>query len=197
MSNTIITPSILVSIILSVLMIAFSFFGASIEPLMEYNRTAIIDGEYWRLFSGNFVHYGFAHLVMNLAAFLLVGFSLLRDLNLKHYCGLFIFCGLVVGAGILLRNPELFFYRGLSGILHGLIVAGLLLNKFRNPWFSYSCVALVFAKIIHEHQADFQENQLQELLPVMVAVDSHLYGAIAGLCYGLILFLLQKFKNNP
>ena len=74
-------------------------------------------------------------------------------------------------------------------------MAGLLLNSFRNRWLSYLFVGLVFAKIIHEHQPGFQENQLQALLPVMVAVDSHLYGALAGLFYAGILTTLIKLKN--
>lgn len=172
-----------------------SVFGMSTEPFLEFNRTKISEGEYWRLFTGNFVHYGFAHLAMNLAAFLLVGFSLLREISLKVYLPLLIISALAVGVGTLLWNPELFFYRGLSGVIHGLIVAGLLLNSFRNRWLSYLFVGLVFAKIVHEHQPSFQENQLQALLPVMVAIDSHLYGAVAGLVYIGILAILFKIKK--
>ncbi len=102
---------------------------------------------------------------------------------------------MAVGIGTLLWNPELVFYRGLSGVIHGLIVAGLLLNSFRNPWLSYLFVGLVFAKIFHEHQAGFQENQLQTLIPVPVAVDSHWYGALAGLIYMGLLMALQKIKK--
>jgi hypothetical protein len=96
----------------------------------------------------------------------------------------------------LLWNPELFFYRGLSGVLHGLIVAGLLLNSFRNRWLSFLFVGLIFAKIIHEHQLNFQENSLQALIPVMVAVDSHLYGATAGLTFMGLLFAVLAVKKT-
>lgn len=190
------TPSLLLSVALSILVIIFSVFGTSVELLLEFNRTKIIEGEYWRVFTGNFVHYGFAHLAMNLAAFLLLGFSLLREISLKIYIPLLITSALAVGVGTLLWNPELFFYRGLSGLIHGLIVAGLLLNSFRNRWLSYVFVALVFAKIVREHLPGFQETQLQALLPVMVAVDSHLYGAVAGLLYVGILVIFVKIKKS-
>ncbi len=188
------TPSLVLSVSLSALAIMFSAFGPSTEPLLEFNRTEIIEGEYWRLFTGNFVHYGFAHLAMNLAAFLLVGFSLLREISLRIYIPLLISSALAVGVGTLLWNPELSFYRGLSGIIHGLIVAGLLLNSFRNRWLSYAFLGLIFAKIFHEHQPGFQENQLQSLIPVMVAVDSHLYGALAGLFFTGVLFITLWIK---
>jgi rhomboid family GlyGly-CTERM serine protease len=191
------TPSLMLTLSLSMLIILFSVLGAAIEPLLEFNRYKIQQGEYWRLFTSNFVHYGVAHLSMNLAAFLLVGFSLLRELSLKIYIPLFFISAMAVGVGILLGNPELFYYRGLSGVLHGLIVAGLLLNSFRNRWLSFIFTGLVFAKILHEQQAGFQENQLQALLPVMVAVDSHGYGALAGLCYlGVMLGLKKAYTQT-
>ncbi len=191
------TLSLLLSVSLSILIIMFGVFGASIEPILEFNRTKIVEGEYWRLFTGNLVHYGFAHLAMNIAAFLIIAISLLREVSLKIYIPLLISCAMAVGIGTLLWNPELVFYRGLSGVIHGLIVAGLLLNSFRNRWLSYLFVGLVFAKIFHEHQADFQENQLQTLIPVPVAIDSHWYGALAGLIYMGVLMALQKIKKCP
>jgi rhomboid family GlyGly-CTERM serine protease len=196
MPQPFITPSSITTVSISIVIVLLSIFGLSMEPLLEFNRGRILEGEYWRILSSNFVHYGFAHTAMNLAAFLLVGFSLLLELTLKHYCLLFLSCALAVGLGVLIGNPELDFYRGLSGVLHGLIVAGLLLNHFHKRWLSYVFTALVFAKIIHEHQAGFQENQLQALLPVQVAVDSHLYGALAGLTYFCVLNSLRYIKKG-
>lgn len=197
MLQKIITPSVLLSLSLIVLMLCFSMVGTQLEILLEFNREKILQGEYWRLITSNLVHYGVAHVLMNIAAFIIISFTLLKELSLKPYIVLLLICAIAVNLGTLLFNPELNFYRGFSGALHGLIVAGLLLNSFRNRWLSYVCVLLVFAKIIHEHQADFQANELQALLPVKVAVDSHLYGAIAGLIFfGLYFIQLQLRKNT-
>ncbi len=197
--RTKLTPSLWLTTALTILLIAFSLLGPGAEALLEFNREKIAMGEYWRLLTGNLVHYGYVHLAMNLAAFLLLGVSLLYEITLKIYVPLLVCSAAAVGLGTFIWNPELSFYRGLSGVIHGLIVAGLLLNSFRHRWLSYLFVGLVFAKIFHEHQADFEENQLQALLPVAVAVDSHWYGALAGLVYmGLVytgtLFGLQKLK---
>lgn len=195
MPNKIITPSLAFSLCLTLLMLGLSLLGPQAEILLEFNREKIFQGEYWRLLTSNLVHYGFAHVLMNVAAFILIGISFLRELSLKAYLGLLLLTALAVNLGTLLFNPELFFYRGFSGALHGLLVAGLLLNRFRNPWLSYLGVILVFAKIAHEHQADFQANQLQELLPVAVAVDSHMYGAIAGLVFFAITWAVARAKK--
>ena len=191
----IITSSLALSLSLTALMIGLSLVGTQAELLLEFNREKIAQGEYWRLLSSNLVHYGFYHLIMNAAALLLIGVSFLRELPVRAYLGLLLLTTLAVNLGTLLFNPELAFYRGFSGALHGLLVAGLLLNRLRNPWLSYLGVALVFAKIIHEHQADFQANQLQALLPVAVAVDSHMYGAIAGLVFFALTWVVARAKK--
>jgi rhomboid family GlyGly-CTERM serine protease len=190
------TPSFLLTLSISLVILLLGVFATTTDHLLEFNRGEILKGEYWRILTSNFVHYGFIHTAMNLAAFLLVGSSLILELNIKYYCILFVSCAFAVGLGTFFGNPELDFYRGLSGVLHGLIVAGLLLNSFRNRWLSYFFTALVFAKIIHEHQLGFQENQLQAMLPVPVAVDSHLYGALAGLVYFCIFSALQSNKKQ-
>lgn len=196
MPAKIITPSLAATLSLTLLMIGLSLLGTQAESLLEFNREKISEGEYWRLLTSNLVHYGFPHVAMNAAALLLIGGSFLRELSLKAYLGLLLITALAVNLGTLVFNPELSFYRGFSGALHGLLVAGLLLNRLRNPWLSYLGVALVLAKIVHEHQADFQANQLQELLPVAVAVDSHMYGAIAGLVFFAVIWALARAKKS-
>ncbi len=58
-------------------------------------------------------------------------------------------------------------------------------NKRHPVWVNAILITLVFAKIIYEHQPDYQATQLQTLMPVPVAYDAHMYGAIAGLLFGL------------
>lgn len=189
------TPSLVVSLALILLMASFSLLGANLESLLEFNRSNIQAGEYWRLLTSNLVHFGRYHLLMNLAAFILISWTLLRELAWKSYIALLLLAALTINLGILWFTPELEIYRGFSGILHGLLVAGLLLNSFRNRWLSYICVLLVFAKIIHEHSASFEANKLQSLLPVKVAVDSHLYGAITGLVF-IISYHATKYLRK-
>lgn len=196
MLQKIISPSLILSLSLILLMLCFSMAGTQVELLLEFNRDKILQGEYWRLITSNLVHYGFAHVAMNAAAFIIISFTLLRELSLKTYAMLLLICALAVNMGTLVFNPELSFYRGFSGALHGLIVAGLLFNSVRNRWLSYLGVILVFGKIIHEHQTDFQANELQALLPVKVAVDSHLYGALAGLVFFALMFAYSYFRKS-
>jgi rhomboid family GlyGly-CTERM serine protease len=166
-------------------------------PALSLVRTSVEHGELWRLFTSNFVHFGWPHTLMNLAAFLLCAFALLNSVSVQQLLGLIVFCCLSVGLGVYYFNPEYATYAGLSGAIHGFIVAGLMRNKRHPIWLNAIFIALVFAKIIYEHQPDYQATQLQTLMPVPVAYDAHMYGAIAGLLYGLghwlIIWTKRKF----
>jgi len=60
-----------------------------------------------------------------------------------------------------------------------------MLNKQHKTLINSAVIALVFAKVIYEHQPHYHANELQTLLPVAVAYDAHLYGAISGFVFGI------------
>jgi rhomboid family GlyGly-CTERM serine protease len=173
------------------------FFAASATscfPLLSLERNKVVEGEFWRLFTSNFVHFGWPHTLMNLAAFVICALALLNTFSALRLLALIIVCCMSVGTGVYFFNPEYETYAGLSGAIHGFIVAGLLLNKRHAYWLNSIFIAVIFAKIIHEHQADYQANELQTLLPVAVAYDAHLYGAIAGLVFGLSALVVDRLR---
>lgn len=104
--------------------LAIQVAGSSAAELLRYDREAILAGQLWRLISGHWVHLGWTHLALNLAGLmlLLVGFGGLGRLPFRQM--LFATAGLMVGIsiGLLVGNPELEWYVGLSGVLHGLAV---------------------------------------------------------------------------
>lgn len=164
--------------------------------LLSLARVQVEHGELWRLFTSNFVHFGWPHTLMNLAAFLLCALALLNSFPVRQLLGLILCCCLSVGLGVYYLNPEYGTYAGLSGAIHGFIVAGLMRNKRHPAWLNAILIALVFAKIIYEHQPDYQATQLQTLMPVPVAYDAHMYGAIAGLFFGFGHWLIIWMKRK-
>lgn len=188
------TPSFQLTLILVGLMLAIGLAQPWTEPLLEFNRTAIADGQWWRLLGGQWVHYGFYHLAMNSAALALCGYVLLRQLALPYYLLLLLCCLITVGLGLYWLNPKLEYYAGLSGALHGLLVAGLFDHLKQKSWVSVAALILVALKLIQEQSANFDASH--PLLPVPVAVDAHLYGALAGLIWGLISLLGYLTKKN-
>ena len=55
---------------------------------------------------------------------------------------------------------------------------------------------LVMGKLIHEQSAAYQATDLQQLLPVPVVVDAHLYGAVSGLLFALGYAAVQGYRRR-
>lgn len=183
-----------VNLAIAGLMLIFAATSSISFPLLSLERNKVVAGEFWRLFTSNFVHFGWAHTLMNLAAFAICACALLPTFSLMRLLALIIFCCLAVGTGVYFLNPEYETYAGLSGAIHGFMVAGLLLNKRHVFWLNGIFIAAVFAKIIYEHQANYQATELQALLPVAVAYDAHLYGALAGLVFGISALIFDHLR---
>lgn len=165
-------------------------------PLLNLSPSHVDQGEYWRLFTCNFVHFGWPHTLMNLAAFMLCAVFFLNEFSIIRLSALIAACSLAVGIGIYAWNPEYTSYAGFSGAIHGLFIAGFLLNKHHKMWVNVTLAITVFIKVIYEHQPNYQTTELQALLPVPVAYDSHLYGAFAGLMCGIIFLFMDKIQTN-
>ncbi len=187
-----IPATIPLSILISIFIITCAVFSDVSFALFSLDRTKVNDGELWRIFSSNFVHFGWAHTLMNLAAFQIAVF-ILMEISVARFIGLIFWCCLSVGVGIYYLNPEYAIYAGLSGSIHGFLVAGLMFNKRHTHWINGIFIALIFGKILYEHRPDYKATDLQDLLPVPVAYDAHLYGAVAGLVFGIFVLLISKF----
>lgn len=102
-------------------------FGGWLAHGLEFDRQAILDGQVWRLVTGNLVHWSPEHFYLDVGAFLLVGW-LYEPLSGRRYPWLLLSAGLAVGVGLLLFLPELKTYRGLSGVDSGQFVGALLIE---------------------------------------------------------------------
>ena len=57
---------------LSLLCLLLTMAGPQLSPILRYDRAAVAAGEWWRLFSGNFVHLGYWHLLLNVLSLALL-----------------------------------------------------------------------------------------------------------------------------
>ena len=85
-----------------------------------YRRAAVVDGEIWRLVTAMWVHLDWWHWLANsmaLAGLILLGTA--AAVPLRRLAVVLLVCGLAVTVA-LLRMPDVAWYAGLSGALHGL-----------------------------------------------------------------------------
>lgn len=181
---------------LILMMTLFTSLEHKLFPLLSLEPAKVSAGEYWRLLTANFVHFGWLHTLMNAAALLLCVLAFFAEYSLKKLSLLLLWCCASVGVGIYCFNPEYSPYAGLSGAIHGLIVVGLLLSRVYPIWISIIALGLVAAKLVQENSTGYEATDLQALLPVAVAVESHLYGVLAGLAFASIDYLSQRLKRK-
>jgi rhomboid family GlyGly-CTERM serine protease len=176
--------------LLTLLVVLLFLGGESTRHLLRYERSAILEaGEYWRLVTGHLVHGSVMHMALNLA-----GLGLIAALLPKHYSirdWLFVL-GLSLAAidvGFVWNEPQLEWYVGLSGLLHGALAAGAL------AWWRYESrgLALAFTAILI---GKLGWEQSQGALPfsgdMRVIVDAHLYGACGGLLAGVLIWCIPQ-----
>lgn len=156
-------------------------------PWFRYERAAVLDGELWRLLSAHVVHLGAAHLALNLAGLALAWWLVGRNAGLRAWSIMLAVAALATGLGLLAFAPDVAWYVGLSGMLHGALVAGALLGPRRD----LLIVAVVAAKIAWEQWMG-PSADTAALIGGAVIVDAHLYGAIGGAIAGLCLRLQRK-----
>lgn len=152
------------------------------EPVIEilqYHRVHILQGELWRLVSAHLTHLGWGHLIMNLAGFWLI-LALFPDTLPPVRCLiLLLLLTLGTSGGLWLFSPEVSWYRGLSGILHGLLCWGALNQLRQQPSVSLFVIAFVVFKLSWEQwQGPLPGSE--SLAAGGVIVDAHLYGAVCG-----------------
>lgn len=181
---------------LIILMLLLTLFEHPLFSLLSLEPTKVSAGEFWRLLTANLVHFGWIHTAMNAAALLLCVLAFFMDDSLKKIALLLLWCCAGVGLGIYVFNPEYSPYAGLSGAIHGLMVAGLLQTRAYPVWIRVIALGLIAAKLAQENSGDYEVTDLQALLPVAVAVESHLYGALAGLGFAGLNWLFQRFNRK-
>lgn len=164
-------------------------------PQLSLEADKVSSGEYWRLLTANLVHFGWAHTLMNIAAFLLCSLAFFSDVTRKKYSFLMLWCCMGVGIGVFLFSPEYSPYAGLSGAIHGLIVVGLVQTRAYPLWIKAGGLALLAGKLIQENLPGYTATDLQELIPAAIAVESHVYGAISGVLFVGGDWLLGKLKR--
>ena len=169
-------------------LVAFLCFGAAPEGWV-FDRTAITQGEFWRLVTGHWVHSDLLHAFWDISALLLLG--TLFESRLKWRMPLALLVA-TIGVDVWLwwGDHSLQYYCGLSGILNGLLIVGLLhlWRDFRHPliWITGTGAAL---KIIVEISAG-QALLTQTVWPSVPTV--HAVGFLSGLVLMLGIWIVGR-----
>lgn len=175
----------LLLIVLSALLQLAGTFGVK---LFIFERSAIMTGELWRLFSGHLCHLSWTHWFLNSLALVVIVIIFQRVLTPMRLLLGFFLSALTVSLGLLLLQKTVW-YVGMSGALHGVLVLAALLDYSRARWVNGVLLTAVAGKLLWEHSI-YYANSMAAFIGGPVLVDAHLYGVLGGVisyftCRGL------------
>lgn len=190
------TPTLLPAALVAALMLLLTAAGAGVFEALSLYSDKVSEGQAWRLLTANLVHFGWAHTLMNAAALLLCALTVNSDFSRTYFLTLLLFCSAAVGIGVFFLRPDYAPYAGLSGAIHGLLIAGFLLTRAYAPWLRALGAALVVGKLVQENLPGYEATDLQRLIPAAVAVESHVYGALAGALFAAAAYAVGALKRK-
>ncbi len=176
---------IAVGAVVAVVALVLQIGGDSVRDVLSYDRDALEAGQLWRLVSGHFVHLGWSHLWLNLAGLALVAWLVGQAFDWLGW----VYVGFVsiaaIDAGFWFLYRDLGWYVGLSGLLHGLLAAGLLRGVAVRDREAVILAVFVTAKLVWEQVVGPLPGS-ESTSGGAVIVDAHLYGALGGLLGALL-----------
>ena len=161
---------------------------AGLAPtVFAYDRTAILHGEWWRLWTGHWVHFSVSHLAWNLIVLLGAGAWLerLQPGRLRRYA---LLAAPVISLAFLLGEPAMQTYGGLSGLATGAVVLLTLVrlgqDQAARAWW-IGVLALVGLKIVFDasHAVPLFSSFASQ--NVRTSGLAHAAGAVAAVAFAL------------
>lgn len=175
---------------------ALSLGGQELAAQLRYDRDALLAGEYWRALSGHLVHASLAHTGLNMAGLLLIALLFPEPIPLLAWAWRLLLLSLGVSGLIFWRVPELGWYVGLSGVLHGFFVLGFWWLFRQGDRFSLILLLVLMAKLGWEHlYGPITSNE--DLVGVPVLVEAHSYGALSAVVYILCREAWRGLRPDP
>ena len=154
--------------------------------LLMWKRAAIADGQAWRWMTGHFVHLSARHCLSNLLGLCVICEYLWDELGLAEACLLSI--GTAAGTSMLLWwfAPEIQWYAGLSGLLHGLW-AGCAM-----AWWSRTGDRVAGAALLLLAIKLAVPVVTASAMPVVTV--AHGFGALSGLAWAVLRAHARRFE---
>jgi len=140
---------------------------------------AVWNGDWWRLVTAMFLHYGLLHLGMNMLVLWFIGPSLEEYFGHWRYALLYLVSGLAGSAGALIWSPNALTV-GASGAIWGLMGAAVVLEARRINVLGGQAMGLVVV------------NLLFTLLIPGVSLGGHIGGGLGGAACALAFSSLRR-----
>lgn len=141
------------------------------------DRPAVAQGQWWRLWSGHLLHLGLSHALLNLGALAVILMLVWRQRMLAELAVAALVAMPLLSLALLWLDPQLDWYAGLSGLLHGVLVMVLVR---RGDMLAIVLLLLLVAKLACEWRFGSHGQQFE------VVTLAHRLGAALGLLWAVV-----------
>jgi rhomboid family GlyGly-CTERM serine protease len=162
--------------------------GPPCVAALRYERAAVRAGEWWRLIGAHWVHLDARHLLLDSAGLVLLWALYARDLRPRNWLLVLAGATAAIDAGLWWLAPQVQWYVGLSGLLHGAWAAGAIAVALREGLWGWLMLAVLAVKLLLEQWTG--ASVVTGEFPVVTV--AHLYGAVGGLGTAAALALARK-----
>jgi len=167
-------------------LVLLSLSGDSGRLLLRYERELVLQGEYWRLVTAHLVHLNTWHMMLNVGGFALITLLFKSDYSWRGWLLIALFSVIAIDVAFVCWEPQILWYVGLSGVLHGALAAGAVSWwQYQQRWLSLGLTLILAGKLAWE----YRHGATLAMGDLPVVVEAHRYGALGGLVAGLILWL--------
>ncbi|MGH8274661.1 MAG: rhombosortase [Gammaproteobacteria bacterium] len=176
--------------------VGLAFGGEPVRLALRYTHAGIAAGQWWRLFTGNFVHSGWVHLAMDMAGVILLWILCGERLYGWRWLLATVTGSWAIGLGLWWAWPNVVWVLGISGVSHTYWAAGALLLIAARRWEGPALLVLLAGKLSWEQGTGAGLPTSVELLHGPVLIQAHLIGAIAGMVVGMGLVAFDYVRRR-
>lgn len=170
------------------------FLAQLIQPELLWQRDAINQGEWWRLWTGNIVHTDWMHLTLNTTGLWLFALLCGQTLSMRHVSLFIITSNTLVGILLYLTQAQLQWYAGLSGTLYGLFaLGGVALILTGERLVGILLLTLLISKVLYD--------SLPRTIPLTDAMmqtpviqEAHHFGLVSSILF--IIPAIIRFRHH-
>lgn len=186
--------SLIIPIAMSVIAIGIGMFHSETAEALQYKSDFVQGGEVWRLVTAHFVHLDWVHLLLNLGGLWLVWLIVGSSFSNDQWLLLIVLMGCAITFGLGLWAPEVSWYVGLSGLLYGMLAAGLVRQARRMR--SLSVLLLVTILIKTAIDGLYVPLSVTTLTNHQIVVEAHVLGIAAGMMFSVVYRLVCPEKGR-